>query len=73
MSSKNVTSSDDWGCSLIRGDIVVARQPVDPVAANAQVGDLGVVFEPANYYGDGGGPMVRWFSGGALVMFIRKM
>lgn len=48
---------------LPRGAVVAAVSvPAD--VCDAKPGDLGVVFEPSNYYGDGGGPMVRWVRNG---------
>ena len=45
-----------------RGDVVRAVQDLDPKGANVKAGEIGVVFEEANAYGDGNGPMVRWIS-----------
>lgn len=59
----------DRAIDLPRGALVVAIRVVDPEGANAQVGEAGVVFEPTNHYGDGNGPMVRWFSGGACNVY----
>jgi hypothetical protein len=50
--------------SLDRGTLVEAVEPLDRSGANVKRGDRGVVFEVTNAYGDGGGPMVRWFDGG---------
>jgi hypothetical protein len=44
--------------ALKRGDVVYALR--DLPAANVSKGSRGVVFEEANAYGDGFGPMVRW-------------
>ncbi len=52
-----------------RGDIVVALKALDPAGANVGMGERGVVFEEANEYGDKGGPMVRWMSGGACNVY----
>lgn len=49
---------------LGRGTKVRALRDLDPVGANVPAGDFGVVFEEANAYGDGNGPMVSWFGGG---------
>ena len=45
---------------LERGDVVMAL--MDLAAADVKAGTLGVVFEEANAYRDGGGPMVRWMN-----------
>ncbi len=42
------------------GSVVLASKRLDPEGANVPRGAVGVVFEPANVYGDSGGPMVRW-------------
>ena len=41
----------------------MAIRVLDRHAADVQIGTLGVVFEEADAYGDGNGPMVRWFTG----------
>lgn len=46
--------------TLCRGDVVMAKQDLDPEGANVKQGDLGVVFEESNAYNDQGGPMIRW-------------
>jgi hypothetical protein len=33
---------------------------LDRVGADIKIGDHGVVFEEADFYGDGNGPMVSW-------------
>jgi hypothetical protein len=55
--------------NLKRGTLVVATGDLDPEGANVPKGTLGVVFEEANAYGDGGGPMVRWTNGGACNVY----
>lgn len=45
---------------LRRGDVVRAIKDSDPEGANVKVGDLGVVFQPADFHEEGTGPMVRW-------------
>ena len=45
------------------GDKVVALRDLDPTGSNVRAGTCGIVFEPQNAYGDGGGPMVRWSNG----------
>jgi hypothetical protein len=50
--------------TLRRGTEVEAVKPLDPTGANVKPGDRGVVFEETNAYGDGSGPMVKWFGGG---------
>lgn len=47
---------------LKRGDVVIALKDLDPKGANVRAGDIGVVFEEANYYEFNSGPMVRWTS-----------
>lgn len=54
---------------LQRGDMVKAARDLDPEGARVVKETLGVVFEEADFYGDGGGPMVRWFSGGACNVY----
>jgi hypothetical protein len=46
--------------NLDRGTVVRAIRHLDRVGADVIPGTLGVVFEAAGAYGDGGGPMVRW-------------
>lgn len=53
--------------NLERGDLVVAVR--DLTAVPVRKGTLGVVFEPADYYGDDAGPMVRWFTGEACNVY----
>jgi hypothetical protein len=59
---------------LFPGDEVRALKVLDPVAANVQPGDLGVVFESESD-GPGGefvtrfGPLVRWHSGGVCNVY----
>ena len=53
---------------LERGDMVVAARDLSPIV-DVPKGTLGVVFEPADYYGDDGGPMVRWFTGEACNVY----
>ena len=55
--------------NLKRGDLVKATKFLDPEAARVEVGTLGVVFEETNAYGDGCGPMVRWFTGTACNVY----
>lgn len=43
-----------------RGTIVVALRPLDREGADVRVGQYGVVFEEADFYKDGAGPMVAW-------------
>jgi hypothetical protein len=50
--------------TLARGTTVRAIRRLDPTAANVSRGIHGVVFEEANAYGDGCGPMVAWDNGG---------
>jgi hypothetical protein len=53
---------------LKRGDRVRAvAVPVE--ATDAPPGTFGVVFEEADAYGDDGGPMVRWATGGACNVY----
>lgn len=54
---------------LKRGTLVRAKRNLDPEGANVLVGCLGVVFEHADFYKDGCGPMVRWTSGGACNVY----
>jgi len=49
---------------LRRGTLVRAVKNVDPSGADAQKGDLGVVFEESQYHEPNSGPMVCWFHGG---------
>jgi hypothetical protein len=56
-------------CYLPRGALVRAIRKLDPGIADVQAGELGVVFELNNAYGDGNGPMVRWFEGGACNVY----
>jgi len=49
---------------LVRGDMVMATKHLDVKGANVRPGTLGVVFEEANAYKDGGGPVVRWMNCG---------
>jgi hypothetical protein len=51
--------------NLRRGDVVMAIQHLDHPGADVRAGTIGVVFEEANAYKDGGGPMVRWMNMGA--------
>lgn len=55
--------------NLRRGTLVRAERHLDPEGANVQSGTLGVVFEETDAYGDGNGPMVRWFSHGACNVY----
>lgn len=48
---------------LKRGDGVTAAKLLDPEGAYVEPGTKGIVFEVEHFYGDGGGPMVRWFDG----------
>lgn len=52
--------------NLKRGAIVIARTALDPEGARVQAGDLGVVFEETDAYGDGCGPVVRWIESGGM-------
>lgn len=55
---------------LERGTLVeFIKDHFDPEGCNIFKGEKGVVFHPYNYHGDGGGPMVRWFSGGACNVY----
>lgn len=54
---------------LRRGDQVRAIRHLDIGVADAKPGDLGVVFEQTNAYGDGCGPMVRWHKGTACNVY----
>lgn len=49
--------------------MVKAAKDLDPTGARVKEGTLGVVFEPADYYGVDEGPMVRWFNGGACSVY----
>lgn len=53
---------------LERGTLVVAVA-VPPGACPVPKGMKGVVFEKKNAYGDGCGPMVRWFNGCACNVY----
>lgn len=53
--------------NLERGELVVASRNL--TAVPVRKGTLGVVFEPADYYGDDAGPMVRWFTGEACNVY----
>lgn len=52
-----------------RGTLVRALALLDEGAAHVEKGTFGVVFEEANAYGDGCGPMVRWLTGGACNVY----
>lgn len=52
-----------------RGTLLRAGRLLDAGHAHAEPGTLGVVFEEANAYGDGNGPMVRWLTGGACNVY----
>lgn len=54
---------------LQRGDLVQATDDFDLGGANVKRGMYGVCFEEANHYGDGAGPMVRWFGGGVCNVY----
>lgn len=55
---------------LKRGTIVTSLEDFDPQGSNVKIGDIGVVFEESNFYGDSCGPMVRWInSGGACNVY----
>ncbi len=54
---------------LQRGTLVVAVRDLDPEGANVVFGELGVVFQPTDYYHDNAGPMVRWLGGGACNVY----
>lgn len=54
---------------LKRGDVVTARRNIDPKGADVRPGTRGVVFELANAFNDGGGPMVRWMNMGACNIY----
>lgn len=45
------------------GQPVVALRDLPEISAGVKAGMRGVVFEPANAYKDGGGPMVRFQNG----------
>lgn len=55
--------------SLGPGAVVKAAAWLDEKGANVRPGELGVVFRETNFHGDGGGPMVRWFSGGCCNVY----
>ncbi len=56
---------------LLRGDRVRAIRDFDPDVADVSAGQPGVVFEEADAYGDGNGPMVRWvISGSACNVYV---
>lgn len=62
--------------NLRRGDLVRASMRLDMTGADVFAGDYGVVFEEADHYEQGTGPMVRWFSGGACNVYdgdVRKV
>lgn len=48
------------------GDLVQAGVDLDPEGCNVKAGTWGVVFGECDYYGDGCGPIVRWFEGEPL-------
>ncbi len=48
------------------GDLVQAKQDLDPDGANIKTSTWGVIFGKADCYGDGAGPIVRWFTGKPL-------
>jgi hypothetical protein len=48
------------------GDIVQAKIDLDPEGCDVPKGTYGVVFGEVDYYGDGAGPIVRWFTGEPL-------
>jgi hypothetical protein len=52
-----------------RGDMVTATRDIDPEHAQVMRGMVGVVYEVANAYGDGYGPMVKWINGGACNVY----
>ena len=58
---------------LGRGDQVRALMDLDVQEEMGQTGvpagTIGVVFEPANHYGDSYGPMVRWHNGHACNVY----
>ena len=54
---------------LDRGAVVFAKRHLDREGADVPRGTLGVVFQPANFYGDGLGPMVRWANFGACNVY----
>lgn len=55
---------------LERGTMVVAVRQLDPEGANVQIGDKGVVFEEAEFHGEGYGPLVRWCRGGCCNVYL---
>lgn len=59
--------------TLRRGTLVEAVRHLDLDGANVPVGEKGVVFEESNAYGDGAGPMVRWFSGGCCNVYAGQI
>ncbi len=67
--SEQFDNSDIWP-EVERGDVVVALTDLDPVGADVKAGEQGVVFEEANFYKDGCGPMVRWFTGGCCNVYV---
>ena len=48
---------------LRTGSLVKAIRLLDEGVAHVVPGTLGVVFQETNFYGDEGGPIVRWTSG----------
>jgi hypothetical protein len=55
--------------NLMRGDMVVALRHLDSRGADVRKGTVGIVFEEANFYTDGGGPMVRWMNMGTCNIY----
>ena len=51
------------GIPLKRGDVVYALRDLSHIAPGIPAGSQGVVFEEGNAYGDGFGPMVRFYGG----------
>jgi hypothetical protein len=51
---------------LNAGDLVQAARDLDPEGCNVKKGTWGVVFAESDFYGDGAGPCIRWFTGEPL-------
>lgn len=52
-----------------RGTLVRALESLDPDGADVKKGELGVVFEEAEFHAKHEGPLVRWFSGGTCNVY----
>lgn len=55
--------------NLKRGDVVIALKDLDTLYANVRLGTIGVVFEEADAYELGSGPMVRWLNMGCCNVY----